>query len=373
MMNFGSKWKQYLRKQLLWCHYVGCLPIEWDHHEECPKVIKSSFRKIVSWCSIVVFLIHEMKVLFNTVRLAMSPDWEKLKFGRRVFMVTMTLENVFGVGLYIHILNVSPTIPILFKQFVRFHQNLEGHQVQGSGFIPAMFYYLTASTLLCIPMVARHFEAQPQLFHVITPVNSVAAITTLMMSFLALTWVTVVRTTLIFTGLFALTLPALVIAKSGANSLLENSINAEKQAIQSTSRHLANVVYERTVAVTNFIENYRATEVLVTTLNAISSGLGPLAQTTSVVVISGSIVCSIRMEGFYKKMAGVAIIVINSAMSMLFNYSSGSIYEKSKESLAIWKRRMNYTRIQKTLKSIRPIKIYCGSWFYYDKEILLPL
>ncbi|CAG7670771.1 unnamed protein product, partial [Allacma fusca] len=93
---------------------------------------------------------------------------------------------------------------------------------------------------------------------------------------------------------FALTLPALVIAKSGANSLLENSINAENQAIQSTSRHLANIVYERKVAVTNFIENYRATEVLVTTLNAISSGLGPLAQTTSVVVISGSIVCSIR-------------------------------------------------------------------------------
>ncbi|CAG7726487.1 unnamed protein product [Allacma fusca] len=138
-----------------------------------------------------------------------------------------------------------------------------------------------------------------------------------------------------------------------------------------TSHNAFKTAAEENARVTKFIEVYRATEVLVTTFNALSCDVGPVAQFAWMAITTMGLVVILRSNCWHERILACFLIVVNVCTGVIYCHVSGSIHEKSKEILLGLRRKCHVKYNQLRLKALQPIKIYCGPLFYFDKSIFI--
>ncbi|CAG7731801.1 unnamed protein product, partial [Allacma fusca] len=120
-----------------------------------------------------------------------------------------------------------------------------------------------------------------------------------------------------------------------------------------------------------FIENYRQTQILVTTINALFSDLGHLAQATWMSATIAILVGHVRSDKWLHRLALFTGAAFNIGIGILYNQFAGAVYEESKEVLMRRRRNCRLKHQKLRLRALQPIKIFCGTWFYFDRGIII--
>ncbi|CAG7827843.1 unnamed protein product [Allacma fusca] len=140
----------------------------------------------------------------------------------------------------------------------------------------------------------------------------------------------------------------------------------------SSKRHnVFKIANKESVCITKFIADYRQTQILMTTFNAVFSELGPLLQATWMCTTIAVLIFLIRTSDWSKRLAGFAILATNIAIGIIYNQVSGIVYEESKETLLLRSRKSHFKSLKLRYRALHPLRVFCGSMFYFDKGIFI--
>ncbi|CAG7716312.1 unnamed protein product [Allacma fusca] len=134
---------------------------------------------------------------------------------------------------------------------------------------------------------------------------------------------------------------------------------------------LLRIIKKENADVTKFIADYRQTQILVTTINAVFSDVGPLVQATWMSATIAVLVGLVRSDEWLHRLALCTGAGFNLGIGILWNQFAGAVYEESKETLMRRRRlcRLKYHKLR--LRALQSIKIFCGSLFYFDRGIII--
>ncbi|CAG7729575.1 unnamed protein product [Allacma fusca] len=135
-------------------------------------------------------------------------------------------------------------------------------------------------------------------------------------------------------------------------------------------KNLSNTIINESASVAKFIGDYRQTQILVTTINAVFSDLGPLAQATWMSATIAILVGLVRSDQWLHRLALCTGARLNLGIGILWNQFAGAVYEESKEALMRRRRLCRLKQHKLRLRALQPIKIFCGTCFTSIEESL---
>ncbi|CAG7717526.1 unnamed protein product [Allacma fusca] len=142
-----------------------------------------------------------------------------------------------------------------------------------------------------------------------------------------------------------------------------NWITQTEELVQNNKKDIADV--------TKLIGYYRQTQILVTTINALFSDLGHLAQATWMSAAIAILVGLVRSDQWLHRLALFTGADFNLGLGMLYNQFPGAVYDESKEVLMRRRRNCHLKEHKLRVRALQPIKIFCGSLLYFDRGIII--
>ncbi|CAG7821882.1 unnamed protein product [Allacma fusca] len=229
-----------------------------------------------------------------------------------------------------------------------------------SGYVSCIMF-----TLACMV----HPQLPPHLFQMHFPINTKLMLVKYIMSNLIAACAVFINVTIGLSFAFTTFLPGLLVVKSAVHDLL--SQNMEIKAGLHKRINLFETVINESADLTKFIGDYRQTQILATTINAVFADLGPLAQTTWMSATIGILVGLVRSDEWLHRLAICAGAGFNIGIGILYNQFLGAVYEESNEVLMRRRRNCRLKQHKLRLRALQPVKIFCGTWFYFDRGIII--
>ncbi|CAG7831100.1 unnamed protein product, partial [Allacma fusca] len=220
-------------------------------------------------------------------------------------------------------------------------------------------------TLACMV----HPQLPPHLFQMQFPINTKLMLAKYIMSNLIIAYALVIDITI---GLsFSLTtfMPGLCVVKSTVHDLLSQDMAITAGLYKR--KNLFETVINESADLTKFIGDYRQIQILATTINAVFADLGPLGQTTWMSATIGILVSLVRSNEWLHRLALCAGAGFNIGLGIFYNPFAGAVYEESNEVLMRRRRNCRLKHHKLRLRALQPVKIFCGTWFYFDRGIII--
>ncbi|CAG7826976.1 unnamed protein product [Allacma fusca] len=98
-------------------------------------------------------------------------------------------------------------------------------------------------------------------------------------------------------------------------------------------KNVFQIVIKENADVTKFITDYRQTQILVSTINAVFSDVGPLAQATWISATIAILVGLVRSDERWHSLGFLFGAGVNLGLGIIYNQFAGAVYEESKEAL----------------------------------------
>ncbi|CAG7728148.1 unnamed protein product [Allacma fusca] len=201
------------------------------------------------------------------------------------------------------------------------------------------------------------------------PISTKLMLAKYIMSNLIAAYAVVINSTIVLSYAFSTFLPGSLVVKGAVHDHLCQSMAITAKLLRR--KNLFQTVINESADVTKFIVDYRQTQILATTINAVFSDLGPLAQTTWMSATIAILVGLVRSDQWLHRLALGTGVVLNLGIGITYNQFSGAVYEESKDVLTRRRRNCRLNHHKLCLRALQPVKIFCGTWFYFDRGIII--